>query len=207
MKPKVKDSDLQMCRNCAGTGMVKITDNHRVFDNECGECDGEGWHCNFKLKKVANPTPTEDVATLTGPQEVALQKEVLAWVKQKYNNNEAKFAAFLRFTMAYGRSQCDAKEFHGFLRDAFGVEGALHIVPKLAQLIKEKLYRVNLLTYNNAVMETQQQKQKKEAAKTKTKTNNTIDAATQKLVDQVGTVNNLDAFSVSAEPPMPPPIN
>merc|ERR1711865_144674 len=135
---------------------------------------------------------------------VALQKEVLAWVKQKYNNNEAKFAAFLRFTMAYGRSQCDAKEFHGFLRDAFGVEGALHIVPKLAQLIKEKLYRVNLLTYNNAVMETQQQKQEKEAAKTKT--NNTIDAATQKLVDQVGTVNNLDAFSVSAEPPMPPPM-
>lgn len=208
MKPRVKDSDLQMCRICSGTGTLKETSNHRVFDTECQECRGEGWTSPLNKLKLED-VEAEDVEAVSGREEVELQREVLGWVKMKYKNDEKKFAAFLRFTMAYGRSQCDAREFHEFLRDAFGMDGALHIAPKLARLIKEKLYRVNLLKHNAAV--TEMNKRKKEANAEKKKKSYTS-AATDELIKQVGIENNLTAMSVkdatqtAAAPPVPPPI-
>jgi hypothetical protein len=168
----------------------------------------------------------DDVEPASGAKEVALQKEVLGWVKEKLGADEQKFAAFLRFTMAYGRSQCDAREFHGFLRvssmpfltsililstnqqDQFGMEGALFLVPKLARLIKEKLYRVNLLKYNAGLVELNKSRSTKRNSNIDTQS----DADTAALVDQVGKATNLTAFTVpelpktAAEPP-PPPIS
>ena len=210
MKPRVNDSDFAMCRNCSGTGTLKETSNHRVFDTECVQCKGEGWVGKFN-QMALNDVAIEDVEAVSGKAEVNLQKEVLNWVKKQYGNDEKKIMAFLRFTRAYGRCQCDAKEYHDFLRSDFSTEGALYITPKLAKLVKEKQYRVSLLKYNAAIVDAQESKKKAAAEKASEETSETAAQDTDELTKQVGIENNIKAFSVDTQtgvtPPVPPPIS
>ena len=60
-------------------------------------------------------------------------------------------AAFFRFARAYGRLQCDAREYYFYLQDVFGQKGTAEIAPKLAQLIKETDRRMDFIRLHAGV--------------------------------------------------------
>jgi len=114
-----------------------------VNDVVCSDCGGDGWIDNHR-GKIA-PVEVFDCGVVDGDAEVQVQKWIMAYVSKKFKNDEQKVGAFFRFARAYGRQQCDAKEFYFYMQDVFTKNGAAELTPKLALIMKQTELRMELL--------------------------------------------------------------
>jgi hypothetical protein len=153
----------RFCTRCEGSGNIRETVEYRVDDVVCTDCGGEGW-INNNRGKIAAEIQVIDAGVVEGDAEVEVQRWIMAWVNKKFKNDEQKVGAFFRFARAYGRQQCDAKEYYFYMQDVFKNQGAAELTPKLAMLIKDVHLRTALLKVHQGMLPSNQPKEKKTLA-------------------------------------------